>query len=378
MNIKKTLVFFVIALILGSCEMHKRRYSSGFSIQWHVFQNGKQKVAPVALEDIQKHDGEFQHWPLSNSFSDDFTFTSRELVDRVENLVTVDPLINTVLPELRREDETTPIRHHDFVDQVEGKSTMKTSSGSVGTEKNTANGDLWAFSAFILALGGWFGFTRTSKKKLKRMTRWAKNNPKRAIAVLAPLQTVALVLGFEAGYSLQELNFGMSEVGAGIAAGAFALGMLSIPFLPGKKFHIDPKKLARRRLGFLVASMSAFILSMHLGNTLPTQLEGSIAADVFEQVDAHSLGAFGATDGVETPEDDHWRKSLTTVVVVLGVLLILLSVILFCAGVCGIVWAVFLIAESLVIEAIGVLLASLLVLFLAYWGVKSAIKEFET
>jgi len=358
--------------MFSSCELQKRRYSNGFTIQWHAFNKGvKEKPADFARPngEIPERKGSNYNDLFADHMGNKLDLSKNEFnINRHEDYI--ESSSGLARPVLSAKGEFT---HRPITEISESQISLPNLNESISEVFPSKKPKRKAFGIIIgsiltsiLLFGAVLGKRRNIVTK---MTRWAKRNQKKAIGVIAGAQVGVMAIGLQSGYSLNKLDIGMSdEMGIFLRVGLF-LTLILAPFLPNKSQSLNPLKLKRNRFVYLLTGILGFLVIGGIGNKMESRFQDSIGHHALEQVDQQ---IFGVQDGIDIDSDDSTqeqrRKLFTAGAGLIGVLLILLAVILLCAGACSVgfgIWAFIeggLVGEGVILLFLGWLLTYLGVL----------------
>ncbi len=138
--------------------------------------------------------------------------------------------------------------------------------------------------ALLAGIISMFVIHRNRKKALK-ITRWAKENPKKTQILITFLQLTLLVMGLFAGNNFKELGYTFSNASAYIFSAIFAIGFASINFLPKRKGITIPAEVFKTRLSYLAIILSSFVLSMFTGNKIGDKYPDSGITHFIKSID---------------------------------------------------------------------------------------------
>lgn len=124
-----------------------------------------------------------------------------------------------------------------------------------------------------------------NRRRVIKLTRWAKANPGRAQVFITILQIVLMALGIFAGYNLREMGYEFSNATAYIFSTVIITGFLSIPFLPKRNIIAIPTKVKRHRLAYTSIALSSFVMMAVFGNRVVSDYPNSTIANTVRSID---------------------------------------------------------------------------------------------
>ncbi len=130
-----------------------------------------------------------------------------------------------------------------------------------------------------------FGGIKYNKKKVLKITRWAKTNPIKTQVFISIIQILLLLLAINTGYNLKELNYEFSNITAYIFTGILFIGFASIPFFPKRRTIAIPKNVDKNRFAYLSIALSSVILMAIIGNRIGDIYPNSPITQALEKID---------------------------------------------------------------------------------------------
>ncbi len=126
---------------------------------------------------------------------------------------------------------------------------------------------------------------RSNRKRLMKITRWAKANPGKAQVFITFLEITLLAFGIFAGYNLKELGYEFSNLTAYIFGTIIVIGFLSVPFFPKKNVIAIPRVVNRHRMFYTAIALSSFVMVSVFGNRLESDHPDSLLTHAFRAID---------------------------------------------------------------------------------------------
>lgn len=124
-----------------------------------------------------------------------------------------------------------------------------------------------------------------NRKRVTKMTRWAKANPGKAQVFITVVQLVLMALGILAGYNLKELGYEFSDVTPYVFGIITAIGFCSVPFLPKRNAIAIPAVVNRHRLAYIGIAVSSFVLMTVFGNRMKSNYPDSPLTHAVRAID---------------------------------------------------------------------------------------------
>lgn len=372
---KYVLLTALIILIVNSCTIEKRRYRSGYFIDWER----PDKEIPVQIQRVKKDLHE-------DAFVQDKKAPDDSVPARINK-----PVGEVSVASVLREEELAPAPGQNTKPKGNnGQQTFKSGSGGLIREttsrdhqKNKSenkNGDVLLLLSSVLIVLSTMGLIRTNRRRVTRLTRWAKANPKKTQGLIAALQLPLLALAFYSGHNLKELGYNFSDTATAIFAGITALGFLSVPFRAKQNTITLPKVLNRQRLGYLGITLSSLMMVTSIGNNFATSYPLSPVTHTLLELDHSFFPAHEADRSMASLPDTKssiepvQRQMVAGMSLLAAILLIILLCILICAGICTAIFGVVFLLEGNPLGAIGVFVGVGIV-WLAILGIKSVVKK---
>ena len=145
--------------------------------------------------------------------------------------------------------------------------------------------DGWIYSGTtLLALFIWAVIRRFHAQAWK-VTRWAKEHPRKTQALLTVIQVIILALGLLVGYDLKELGYQVGTGPAIIFGTILTTGFLSIRFLPKRSPLALPALVNRDRIAYMGIALSAYVLMVVTGNRIEDKYPGSVLSIALKSAD---------------------------------------------------------------------------------------------
>lgn len=124
-----------------------------------------------------------------------------------------------------------------------------------------------------------------NKKKVLKITRWAKANPKKAQVFITIIQLILLIIAINTGYNLKELGYEFSNLTAYIFLGIMIIGFAAVPFLPKRSTIAIQNKVDKNRFAYLSIALSSVILMAITGNRIGDFYPNSPISTALERID---------------------------------------------------------------------------------------------
>lgn len=155
-----------------------------------------------------------------------------------------------------------------------------------------------------------------NRRRVIKLTRWAKANPGRAQVFITVLQIALMVLGIFAGNNLKELGYEFSETTAYVFGTIMLVGFLSVPFLPKRNTIAIPAVVNRHRLAYIGIALSAFVMMVVFGNRIGHDYPNSPITHAVRAIDKKifpdkSTSADSNYEGLEQAHDKYEEQALT-------------------------------------------------------------------
>jgi hypothetical protein len=145
--------------------------------------------------------------------------------------------------------------------------------------------------AIILILNGFHS-------PVMKLTRWAKNNTRKAQLLITILQVVILSTGLVIGFNLNQLNHHFDRIPLLVFCAVLCLGFSSIHFFPAKRGIALPVDLAKDRLAYLAIALSSFAIMVVTGNRVDTDYPHTVLSHTLHSIDQ----AMFSEDNFSDPE----------------------------------------------------------------------------
>ncbi|MGZ3880112.1 MAG: hypothetical protein ACXVBF_02185 [Flavisolibacter sp.] len=126
---------------------------------------------------------------------------------------------------------------------------------------------------------------RQFPKLVTRFTRWAKEHPFEAQVLITILQVMILSIGLILGYNLKQLGYGFSQVPLFIFGILLSLGFAFVPLVQRKRIIALPVNLNRDRIAYMSIALSAFAIMVVTGNRVETTYPNSGLCRVLKSID---------------------------------------------------------------------------------------------
>lgn len=126
---------------------------------------------------------------------------------------------------------------------------------------------------------------RNFHSPVMKLTRWAKENPKKTQVLITVVQIVILAAGLLVGYDLKELGYQFTEVPTIIFSIIVCYGFFSTRFLPKKNFIALPAVVNKDRLAYLSVVLSAFVIMVVTGNRIEEKFHNSFLSSALRTID---------------------------------------------------------------------------------------------
>lgn len=380
---KKSLLLLVVSIVLlTACTIQKRHYLPGYSV--HI--NKKYKSAGTNQYEKDGNSEKLAEENLHNlkiastkPLEKEVELASSFLQEK-SNVVTIHSNEEKAiaLPPNSEKRIITDEKAQFKTKTIQAKSI----STPVSTYKNEQEkSDQTALYAIALLMGlTTAGAVIGRRKSITKITRWAKENPKKAQILIAGIQVPLIAGSIISGYNLRMLGFEFSDVSMYIFGGLSALSFASLPFLPKKENVVLQKTVNRKRMAVMGASLSTIMLLAGFGNRVNETHSLSFVGQTIVHVDQ---SIFSDKDSSQTLVKDFYdqsdneenkRKGATGGFVVLGVFLTILLAAAVCGGIC------LAIGGSAGMVFLGVIIAALAIIALIFmWKtVKRKTRELKT
>lgn len=132
-----------------------------------------------------------------------------------------------------------------------------------------------------------------------KLTRWAKENPRKTQVLITVLQIFILSLGLLAGYNMKEMGYRISGTPVLIFGTILVAGFFTTRFLPKRNLIALPAALNKDRLAYMSIALSAYVIMIITGNRIEDRYPGSFMSTALRTVDQAIFpggGAQGAAD----------------------------------------------------------------------------------
>jgi hypothetical protein len=138
--------------------------------------------------------------------------------------------------------------------------------------------------AAVVALGIILIINRFHSPVMK-LTRWAKNNTRKAQLLITFLQVVILSTGLIIGYNLNQLGHHFDRIPLLVFCAVLCVGFSSTRFLPAKRGIALPVDLAKDRLASLAIALSSFAIMVVTGNRVDTDYPDTVLSNTLHSID---------------------------------------------------------------------------------------------
>ena len=340
---KKSLLLLVVSIVLlTACTIQKRHYLPGYSV--HI--NKKYKSAGTNQYEKDGNSEKLAEENLHNlkiastkPLEKEVELASSFLQEK-SNVVTIHSNEEKAiaLPPTSEKRTITDEKAQFKTKPIQAKSI----STPVSTHKNEQEkSDQTALYAIALLMGlTTAGAVIGRRKSITKITRWAKQNPKKAQVLIAGIQVPLFAGSIISGYNLRMLGFEFSDVSMYIFGGLSALSFGSMPFLPKRENVVLQKTVNRKRMAVMGASLSSMMLLAGFGNRVYETHPASFVGQTIESVD-QSLFSDNNVDQTssidfnnQSDNEENKRKAAIGGFVVLGVFLTILLAAAICGGIC--------------------------------------------
>ena len=345
----RIIIIFVMLFTVTACTIQKRQHLKGWNIEWNkqyknTTENGQEPSVVKANETALIKDKDSQKNVDQNAIE--------------EEEVKVFPIQNEVNEIV--ESESSPailnVLEKNQVANTVNQSPTEQATQSVlkkRTKKDESGNGILLLTTTIMALSILAGL-RLGKKRFKKLTKWAKANPKKTQLIIAGIQLPIMAMSLYGGYNLHKLGYSISEAPMYAAAGIMALGMSTVPFVMKRNKFILQARLNRRKMAFLGVSLASMMLMVGFGNNVEKNQPNSIVSHVFQKVDQSIFSQnmadsqninFSKAESSQVEKDaqkkiSNKRKALGAGLAFLAVLGFILLIVTFCAGICMIIFAI--------------------------------------
>jgi len=381
---KKSILLLAVSIgLLSACTIQKRHYLPGYSVHLNKKyksaasnQNEKggnsEKLAAENLHNLKIASAK----PLEKEVELASTFLQKKsnvvtIHSNEEKAIAVPPTSEKrTITDEKAQFKTKPIQ-------------AKSISTPLSTYKNEQEkSDQTALYAIALLMGlTTAGAVIRMRKTITKITRWAKQNPKKAQVLIAGIQVPLIAGSIVSGYNLRMLGFEFSDVSMYIFGGLSALSFASLPFLPKSENVVLQKTVNKKRMAVMGASLSTIMLLAGFGNRVNETHPASFVGQTIESVDQSLFSdnnldqTLAKNNNSQSDNEENKRKGAIGGFVVLGVFLTILLAAAVCGGIClaasgGGAGLVFL----------GVIIAALAIIAIIFmWkSVKRKIRELKT
>jgi len=145
--------------------------------------------------------------------------------------------------------------------------------------------DGWIYSAAAIAATIIVASIRYFHARVLKITRWAKQNPRKTQVVITVVQILILSLGLLIGYDLKELGYQFSDTPIFIFGIILSVGFFSTPFLPKRKSIAIPAAVNRDRIAYMSIVLSAFVIMVVTGNRVEEKFPNTTLCLTLRSID---------------------------------------------------------------------------------------------
>lgn len=280
MRVKLKVGLMILGLFaIGSCTIQKREHLKGWHVEW---KKRHEKVTPKQQEGdaishnktVKKEQFTDSHLPAKET--DKNTEESKE-----SGVVTAFSKFSTSTQIHPQSDSERMVkdRQNKLIPKEDEQIKNELSSPS----KKQGDSFLYALAVF-LGLGT-IGGLHLSRRKVKRINKWAKSNRKKAQGLIAGIQVVIAGMSMYSGYNLAQMGYQISDVPMLAAGTVLGAAFACLPFKLVREKFILPKRLKRRRLAFVAATVASSILLTGYGNQVHKDYPDSIISRSLGEVD---------------------------------------------------------------------------------------------
>lgn len=350
---RSKLLFIITLTIIAGCTIQKRQHRPGYHIEWK-----KRYSASHTEKKSENLKGESAQFDRAESRQESSFTTKEESSERnaqvsvgANNIKTHNGISSSSHSNNNSHSDETEVGENAESLHAKTHPSHKTSDYSnqliSQKEKGTQNGDNSVYLASLaILLATAFGY-KTSKRRLRKLTRWASKNTKKAEYLIAGVQIPLMGMSVYAGYNFYKTGYDVSNTPALISATVLGMGIAALPFLPKRNEIVLPKQLNRRRMSFLAGTISSCILLFTFGNNVGHYEDDSYSKQTLEFVDQAIFGAnetpsnsidndvqFGQKFSSVESSRKSQREAASFGMCVLAVLLYILLIVSLCAGIC--------------------------------------------
>lgn len=384
MKKKFLLLVLLLSTIISACTIQKRYHRSGYHFEWkkkyrsagdkdHALNESQENKQYLYQEDVVNEERTSQFPELSDVTTSSYTTENEKTSESISATKLSSGVSQKLLKQTANEisaDSQLPITTTNSLTDAPTLSAKK-------NERN--NGDhLLYSSAILMALGTFLGL-RAGRKKLRKLTRWASKNSKQAQVLIAAIQIPLMGMSVYGGYNLYQMGYNLSDYTMLAAATGLGFGVSVIPFLPKNGEFILQKRLNRRRAAFLGGMLASSLMLVNYGNNLGHESNLSYAKSAVSYVDNILVGndseqissnfssaeEHNHTIAMENSSNSTKRQAANFGLCVAAILLFVILITAFCAGICMVVFGLAGAAGAvgnlgLVVGGIGIAVGSLL------------------
>jgi len=145
--------------------------------------------------------------------------------------------------------------------------------------------DGWIYPSAALCAFIIITVIRHFRSAVTKLTRWAKENPRKAQVLITVLQVVILFSGLLVGYDLKELGYKISYIPTIVFGTILTFGFLSVRLLSKKNKIAIPVLVDKDRIAYMSIALSAFILMISTGNRIEETFPDSTIATTLRSID---------------------------------------------------------------------------------------------
>jgi hypothetical protein len=150
--------------------------------------------------------------------------------------------------------------------------------------------DGWMYAIIAMLAVTILAFIRRFSSKLLKVTRWAKENPRKTQVVIGILQILIVWLALFIGYDLKELGYQLSESTGIVCAIVMVSAFFSIRFLPKQNTIAIPAAVNKDRVAYTTIILSAFVVLVVTGNRIEDKFPNSPIGIALQSVDRSIFG----------------------------------------------------------------------------------------
>ena len=161
--------------------------------------------------------------------------------------------------------------------------------------------DGWIYLGTALAATFIVTTIRYFRLRFLKITRWAKENPRKTQVLITVAQILILSSGLLVGYDLKELGFQLNDTPTYVFGAILILGFLSTPFLPKRKTIAIPAAVNKDRMAYMSIILSAFVIMIITGNRVEDKFPNTVLSHTLRSIDGAMFSPHNFSDDEEDP-----------------------------------------------------------------------------